>query len=87
MARSKKKVEVEAAPEQEITPVVQLAPRVRVTWRSWGAWATTFPEGERVRLSGDTTYELVDETTASVTLKVDATGQHVTLPRGMVERI
>jgi len=86
MARSKKTVEVEIAPAQE-DPVARPTPQVRVTWRSWGAWATTICEGERVRLSGDVTYELVDETATSVTLKVEATGQYVTLPKGMVERI
>lgn len=87
MARSKKTVEVETAPEQEVAPVAPAAPRVRVTWRSWGAWATTICEGERVLLSPDATYELVDETTTSVTLKDEASGKYVTLRRGMVERV
>ena len=87
MARSKKTVEVETAPEQEVATVLPAAPQVRVTWRSWGAWATTICEGERVRLDPHVAYELVDEAAESVTLKVPASGQYVTLPKGMVERI
>lgn len=87
MARSKKTVEVETAPEQESAPTPPPTPRVRVTWRSWGAWATTICEGERVLLSPDVTYELVDETTTTATLKVDTIGKYVTLHRGMVERV
>lgn len=87
MARSKKTVEVETAPEQESAPTPPPAPRVRVTWRAWGAWATTICEGERVLLSPDVTYELVDENATAVVLKVEAIGKYVTLRRGMVERV
>lgn len=86
MARSKKTVAVETETVQEVVPTPPPAPRVRVTWRSWGAWASA-AAGERVLLRPDVTYELVSETATDATLKIDATGQHVTLRKGMVERV
>lgn len=86
MARSKKTVEVVTETETESVHAPPPPPQVRVTWRSWGAWATTICEGERILLRPDVTYELVDETTTTVTLKDEASGKHVTLRRGMVER-
>jgi len=87
MARSKKTVAVETPPAQESLPQTAPIPHVRVTWRDWGAWAIPVGGGDRVRLSPDISYELVDESHTEIALHDPASGKIVTLRKGMVEKV
>lgn len=92
MAKKKKTAEVESTPDVEIStedtqPIEPETPKARVTWRSWGAWASPTTGGPRVLLSPDVTYEIVEEVQAMITLRIPDTDELVTLRRGMVERV
>ena len=87
MAKSKKSAAVEMPPAQESLPQTAPVPRYRVTWRDWGAWAIPVDGGERVCLSPNISYELVDESHTEITLHDPASGKIVTLRKGMVEKV